>query len=96
MLVVSGPTVVGPILAQVRPRPPTRSILQWEGIVIDPIGAILAIFLGALVGSIVFLPITLRTRKLVPFGIFLAVGAAVAEGWGDLIVRWYSTTYLGA
>ena len=43
VLVVSGPTVVGPILAQVRPREPTRSVLQWEGIVIDPVGATLAI-----------------------------------------------------
>ena len=71
-------------------------MMAMVGAFLGPLGAILAIFLGALVGSIVFLPITLRTRKLVPFGIFLAVGAAVAEGWGDLIVRWYSTTYLGA
>ena len=70
-------------------------MMAMVGAFLGPIGAVLAIFLGALVGSIVFLPITLKTRKLVPFGIFLAVGAAVAEGWGDLIVRWYSTTYLG-
>lgn len=43
VLTVSGPTVVGPILRQVRPREPTRSVLQWEGIVIDPVGATLAI-----------------------------------------------------
>jgi leader peptidase (prepilin peptidase) / N-methyltransferase len=70
-------------------------MMAMVGAFLGPIGAILAIFLGALVGSIVFLPITLKTRKLVPFGIFLAVGAAVAEGWGDLIVGWYTTTYLG-
>jgi leader peptidase (prepilin peptidase)/N-methyltransferase len=70
-------------------------MMAMVGAFLGPIGAILAIFLGALVGSIVFLPITLKTKKLVPFGIFLAVGAGVAEGWGDLIVTWYSTTYLG-
>lgn len=43
VLVVSGPTVVGPILRQVRPREPTRTILQWEGITIDPVGATLAL-----------------------------------------------------
>jgi leader peptidase (prepilin peptidase) / N-methyltransferase len=70
-------------------------MMAMVGAFLGPIGAILAIFLGALVGSIVFLPITLKTKKLVPFGIFLAVGAAVAEGWGDIIVHWYTTTYLG-
>ena len=69
-------------------------MMAMVGAFLGPIGAILAIFLGALVGSIVFLPISLKTGKLVPFGIFLAVGAAVAEGWGDMIIRWYSATYL--
>jgi leader peptidase (prepilin peptidase) / N-methyltransferase len=69
-------------------------MMAMVGAFLGPIGAILAIFLGALVGSIVFLPISLKTKKLVPFGIFLAVGAAVAEGWGEMIVRWYTTTYL--
>lgn len=69
-------------------------MMAMVGAFLGPIGAILAIFLGALVGSIVFLPISFKTRKLIPFGIFLAVGAAVAEGWGDLIVRWYTTNYL--
>ena len=43
LLVVSGPTVVGPLLQIVRPREPTVTILRWEGIVIDPIGATLAL-----------------------------------------------------
>ena len=43
LLVVSGPTVVGPLLSLARPRPPTSTILMWEGIVIDPVGATLAL-----------------------------------------------------
>ena len=43
ILVVSGPTVVIPLLHLARPREPTGSILRWEGIVIDPVGATLAI-----------------------------------------------------
>ena len=43
ILIVSGPTVVIPLLRVVRPRQPTSSILRWEGILIDPIGAGLAI-----------------------------------------------------
>lgn len=43
LLVVSGPTVVGPLLQLARPRQPTATILRWEGIVIDPVGATLAL-----------------------------------------------------
>src|SRR5215469_16782374 len=38
ILVVSGPTVVGPLLAFVRPSDRLQKILSWEGSLIDPIG----------------------------------------------------------
>ncbi len=43
ILVVSGPTVVGPLLSQVRPSRSVSSILKWESIFIDPVGALLAV-----------------------------------------------------
>jgi NhaP-type Na+/H+ or K+/H+ antiporter len=43
ILVVSGPTVIIPLLRQVRPKGNVGSIVKWEGIVNDPIGAILAV-----------------------------------------------------
>lgn len=43
ILVVTGPTVILPLLRQVRPSGQVGSILKWEGIVIDPIGAMLAV-----------------------------------------------------
>lgn len=43
ILVVSGPTVVGPLLDVVRPREPTGKVLLWEGTVLDPVGAILGV-----------------------------------------------------
>lgn len=43
ILVVSGPTVIVPLLRSVRPTAQVGSILRWEGIVIDPIGALLAV-----------------------------------------------------
>nr|WSX49323.1 cation:proton antiporter [Streptomyces sp. NBC_00974] len=46
ILVVSGPTVVGPLLQYVRPTDKVRRLLIWEGTLTDPIGAIL--------GAIVF------------------------------------------
>jgi leader peptidase (prepilin peptidase)/N-methyltransferase len=57
-------------------------------------GVYLTIFLGALLGSVIFGPISLKTDKLVPFGIFLAVGAAVAFGWGDYLIAWYVEKFL--
>lgn len=42
-LVVSGPTVVTPILDFARPRGRVRGILQWEGTLLDPMGALLAV-----------------------------------------------------
>lgn len=43
ILVVTGPTVIGPLLRHIRPTEKVADILKWEGIVIDPIGAILAV-----------------------------------------------------
>jgi NhaP-type Na+/H+ or K+/H+ antiporter len=43
LLVVTGPTVIGPLLRHVRPTGAVGPILRWEGIVIDPIGALCAV-----------------------------------------------------
>jgi NhaP-type Na+/H+ or K+/H+ antiporter len=43
ILVVSGPTVVLPLLAQLRVRDQVDAVARWEGIVIDPIGAAIAV-----------------------------------------------------
>lgn len=43
ILVVTGPTVIIPLLRDIRPTGQVGPILRWEGIVIDPIGATLAV-----------------------------------------------------
>ncbi len=43
ILVVTGPTVIGPMLKHIRPSGAVGPVLKWEGIVIDPIGATLAV-----------------------------------------------------
>lgn len=57
-------------------------------------GVLLTIFLGAFLGAVIFGPISWKTGKLVPFGIFLAAGAAVTYGWGDALIGWYLTEIL--
>lgn len=53
ILVVSGPTVVLPLMRFIRPTGRVASALKWEGIFIDPLGAILAVlvFEALLVGE---------------------------------------------
>ncbi|TQV62653.1 MAG: sodium:proton antiporter [Halothiobacillaceae bacterium] len=43
LVVVTGPTVIIPLLRSVRPKASVATVLRWEGIVIDPIGALLAV-----------------------------------------------------
>lgn len=43
VLTVTGPTVIGPMLRNIRPQKNVGNILKWEGILIDPIGALITI-----------------------------------------------------
>ena len=43
ILTVTGPTVIGPLLRQIRPQGPVEAIAKWEGIVVDVVGATLAV-----------------------------------------------------
>jgi leader peptidase (prepilin peptidase) / N-methyltransferase len=52
-------------------------------------GVLLTIFLGALLGSLIFVPLTLKKKRLVPFGVFLALGAGVTFVAGDAVIAWY-------
>jgi prepilin signal peptidase PulO-like enzyme (type II secretory pathway) len=50
---------------------------------------LITVFAGALLGSLIFVPLSLKKKRLVPFGVFLAVGAAVAFVFGEAIITWY-------
>lgn len=41
LVVVTGPTVIGPLLRNVRPKVRVANVLRWEGMLIDPVGALL-------------------------------------------------------
>ncbi|HCZ49451.1 MAG TPA: sodium:proton antiporter, partial [Gammaproteobacteria bacterium] len=43
LVVVTGPTVIVPLLRAVRPKAGIATVLRWEGIVIDSVGALLAV-----------------------------------------------------
>ncbi len=73
ILVVSGPTVVGPLLSFVRPTERLQQVLIWEGSLIDPVGGIL--------GALVFHAVVASTHRglgsqLGQFAVSILVGLA--------------------
>ncbi|MXW22942.1 MAG: hypothetical protein F4X55_03565 [Candidatus Dadabacteria bacterium] len=44
LVIVTGPTVVHPLLRRFKVKPNLKHILEYEGVLIDPIGALIAIF----------------------------------------------------
>ena len=83
ILVVSGPTVVLPLLTFVRPSERVRSVLKWEGTLIDPIGALLGVlaFNAVLQGAA-------GDRPFQPGGLALGLGVGVAIGLVGAALLW--------
>lgn len=78
ILIVTGPTVIGPLLSHIRPLKRIGTILKWEGIMIDPLGAIMAVLVFETIlagnfseaGPLIFIGIlkTILIGGLVGFG----------------------------
>lgn len=79
------------------------TLMAMVGAAVGPNRALITVFLGALIGAIVFLAVVypisyLRARStrsefnppLVPFGVFLAPAAVVALLWGDRLIDAYT------
>ena len=79
LIIVTGPTVIAPLLRNVRPTHQVASILKWEGILIDPIGASIAV----LVFEYIVADLTPQNTVLV-FTQIIAVGAGLGllSGFG--------------
>ncbi|QWT19271.1 cation:proton antiporter [Bacillus sp. NP157] len=89
---VTGPTVIAPMLRTVRPNARIANVLRWEGIVIDPIGALFAVLVYEAIAS---------HREGHSLSVFLgtvacgaAVGAVAAFIHGNLLRRHWIPEYL--
>ena len=69
ILVVTGPTVIIPLLRQIKLTPKVTSLMKWEGVVNDPLGVLLAVF--------VFEYYIIATTSKTPVEIVLNIGGAV-------------------
>lgn len=82
VFVVTGPTVIMPLLRHIRPRGRVGALIKWEGIVNDPIGATLAllVFDVLLAGGISEAPLVAGEviAKTLAAGLILGLGASWA------------------
>jgi NhaP-type Na+/H+ or K+/H+ antiporter len=96
VIVVSGPTVVGPLLASVRPRAPLGSVLNYEGTFLDPLGATLGVVVLTAVlaeGSGDTYPVLYFLSRL---GLGIAIGLAAAACLVFVVSRFWVTFKLEA
>ncbi|WP_417884596.1 cation:proton antiporter [Zunongwangia sp.] len=72
LIIVTGPTVITPILRNIPLKRDVSTILKWEGILIDPIGALVAVlvfeFISAGKGKEYTSTVLLEFGKIVLFG----------------------------
>ena len=96
LTLVTGPTVIVPMLRVVRPKASIANILRWEGIVIDPIDALLAVVVYSFI--IARTPGDGLSQGLLTFGGVILCGTAfgIAGDWvlGTIIRRQWLPEYL--
>lgn len=80
LIIVTGPTVIAPILQNVPLTRNVATVLKWEGILIDPIGALVAVLVFEFIvsgGGVSFTSTALFTfLKIIVTGVVLGAGAA--------------------
>ena len=76
IVLATGPTVVTPLVRQIKLAPPLGDVLEAEGLVLEPIGAVLALLLLELVLG------NLHGWREVAFGLLQRLGGGIAIGAG--------------
>ncbi len=79
LVVVTGPTVIGPLLKQVEVDRRVATLLEGEGVLIDPVGAILAVVVLDTILNSDAVPLEIVSGLLLRLGIGAMIGAI--GGW---------------
>lgn len=79
LIVVTGPTVINPLMKQVKVDRQVTTLLEGEGVLIDPLGAILAVVVLNIVLQADAEPLTVLSSLVLRLGIGGAIGAS--GGW---------------
>ncbi len=99
VLTVTGPTVIGPLLREIRPTGKVGVIAKWESIAIDPIGATLAVLVFEAIESIRAAEFSSATLNAIlgfsgTAGIGLTVGLAASRMLIESFRRFWIPDYL--
>lgn len=86
LVVVTGPTVIGPLLKQVRVDSQVATLLEGEGVLIDPVGAILAVVVLNTIVNANSAPIDVISGLVLRLGIGSIVGG-LGGGLLGLLLR---------
>jgi leader peptidase (prepilin peptidase)/N-methyltransferase len=70
-------------------------MMMMVGTFVGVWGVALTIFLGSVLALLVFGPVSMISKRLVPLGVFLAAAGAIAYAWGEPIILWYTTRVVG-
>ncbi|ETX23512.1 cation:proton antiporter, partial [Vibrio parahaemolyticus] len=79
LTVVTGPTVIVPLLRTVRPNSTLANILRWEGILIDPLGALFVVMVYEFIVS------HSAVNSMEVFGTIIAVGVILGVTSGAAV-----------
>ncbi len=87
LVIVTGPTVIAPLLKRIKVSARMHSVLHWEGVLIDPIGVFIAILcfevVEGLEGEMAFAYLGLRVLTGLAVGLLggWLMSQVIARGW---------------
>src|SRR5699024_9758931 len=83
LFIVTGPTVIIPLLRQAKLKPRMAGALKWEGIILDPVGPLLALFAYQIIKVLTWESV--GASYLLIFFLGALVAAAIGFGTGLLV-----------
>ncbi len=89
LIIVTGPTVIAPILRNIPLKKDVSTVLKWEGILIDPIGALVAVLVYEFIS--IGQGYDYTREALVEFGKIVIIGLSI--GFTSVYALYYSLKF---